>query len=126
MCGRYYIAEDDLSDELSRMIDELNRKKTPEGLKTSGEIFPSDIVPVLANSRKQDVQPFAMRWGYAFPNGRPIINARSETAAQKPCAAKVPPNPVKISSPTSASAYSPIPRSSRKMRRAARSASRAC
>lgn len=84
MCGRYYIAEDDLSDELSRMIDELNRKKTPEGLKTSGEIFPSDIVPVLANSRKQDVQPFAMRWGYAFPNGRPIINVRSETAAQKP------------------------------------------
>lgn len=84
VCGRYYIAEDDLSDELSRMIDELNRKKTPEGLKTSGEIFPSDIVPVLANSRKQDVQPFAMRWGYAFPNGRPIINVRSETAAQKP------------------------------------------
>ena len=84
MCGRYYIAEDDLSDELSRIIDVLNRKKTPEGLKTSGEIFPSDIVPVLANSRKQDVQPFAMRWGYAFPNGRPIINARSETAAQKP------------------------------------------
>lgn len=84
VCGRYYIAEDDLSDELSRMIDELNRKKTPEGLKTSGEIFPSDIVPVLANSQKQDVQPFAMRWGYAFPNGRPIINARSETAAQKP------------------------------------------
>ena len=84
MCGPYYIAEDDLSDELSRIIDELNRKKTPEGLKTSGEIFPSDIVPVLANSRKQDVQPFAMRWGYAFPNGRPIINARAETAAQKP------------------------------------------
>lgn len=84
VCGRYYIAEDDLSDELSWMIDELNCKKTPEGLKTSGEIFPSDIVPVLANSRKQDVQPFAMRWGYAFPNGRPIINARAETAAQKP------------------------------------------
>lgn len=84
MCGRYYIAEDDLSDELGRIIDETNRKRTPEGLKTSGEIFPSDIVPVLANSRKQDVQPFAMRWGYAFPNGCPIINARSETAAQKP------------------------------------------
>lgn len=84
MCGRYYIDGDDPSDALSRIMDELNRKKTPEGLKTSGEIFPSDIVPVLANSRKGDVQPFAMRWGYAFPNGRPIINARSETAAQKP------------------------------------------
>lgn len=31
MCGRYYIAEDDLSDELSRMIDELNRKRRRKG-----------------------------------------------------------------------------------------------
>ena len=29
MCGRYYIAKDDLSDELSQMIDELNRKDHP-------------------------------------------------------------------------------------------------
>lgn len=84
MCGRYHIDEKGLPDELERIIDELNRKKTPEGLKTSGEIFPTDIVPVLANSRKQDVQPFAMRWGYTFPNNKPIINARSETAATKP------------------------------------------
>lgn len=53
-------------------------------MKTSGEVFPSDIVPVLANSRQQDVQPFAMRWGYTFPNSKPVINARSETAAIKP------------------------------------------
>ena len=84
MCGRYHIAEADVPEELNRIIGELNRKKTPEGLKTSGEIFPSDIVPVLANSRKQVVQPFAMRWGYSFPNSRPVINARSETAATKP------------------------------------------
>lgn len=84
MCGRYHIAEADAPEELSRIIDELNRKKTPVGLKTSGEIFPSDVVPVLAYSRKQDVQPFAMRWGYSFPNSRPVINARSETAAAKP------------------------------------------
>jgi len=62
VCGRYHIDEKGLPDELERIIDELNRKKTPEGLKTSGEIFPTDIVPVLDNSRKQDVQPFAMRW----------------------------------------------------------------
>ena len=61
MCGRYYIAEDDMTEEMARIIEEINRKKTPEGMKTSGEIFPSDIVPVLANSRQQDVQPFAMR-----------------------------------------------------------------
>lgn len=84
MCGRYYIAEDDLTEEMARIIEEINRKKTPEGMKTSGEIFPSDIVPVLANSRQQDVQPFAMRWGYTFPNSKPVINARAETAAIKP------------------------------------------
>ena len=84
MCGRYYIAEDDMAEELVRIIEEINRKKTPEGMKTSGEIFPSDVVPVLANSRQQDVQPFAMRWGYSFPNSKPVINARAETAAIKP------------------------------------------
>lgn len=84
MCGRYYIAEDDMTEEMAHIIEEINRKKTPEGMKTSGEIFPSDIVPVLANSRQQDVQPFAMRWGYTFPNSKPVINARSETAAIKP------------------------------------------
>lgn len=45
MCGRYYIAEDDMTEEMARIIEEINRKKTPEGMKTSGEIFPSDIVP---------------------------------------------------------------------------------
>ena len=84
MCGRYFIDEDDLAEELERILEELNRKNTPENLKTSGEIFPSDVVPVLANSRRQDVQPFAMRWGYSFPSGRPVINARAETAAEKP------------------------------------------
>lgn len=29
MCGRYYIAEDDMADELVRIIKEINRKKTP-------------------------------------------------------------------------------------------------
>ena len=69
---------------MERILEELNRKNTPKNLKTSGEIFPSDVVPVLANSRRQDVQPFAMRWGYSFPVGRPVINARAETAAEKP------------------------------------------
>lgn len=84
MCGRYFIDGDDLPEELERILEELNRKNTPKNLKTSGEIFPFDVVPVLANSRRQDVQPFAMRWGYSFPGGRPVINARAETAAEKP------------------------------------------
>ena len=54
-----------------------------------------------------------------------VVSEETYSAAKRPCAAKVPPNPVKISSPTSASVCSPIPRSSPKTRRAARSASRA-
>ena len=84
MCGRYFIDADELPEEFGNLIEELNRKNTPGELKTAGEIFPADVVPVLANSRRRDVQPFAMRWGYAFPGGRPVINARSETAANKP------------------------------------------
>ncbi|MBQ2834277.1 MAG: SOS response-associated peptidase [Clostridia bacterium] len=84
MCGRYWLGQGESVPELQQILDALQRKKTPEGLKTCGEIFPTDVVPVLANDRRGGVQPFAMRWGYAFPSGRPIINARAETAADKP------------------------------------------
>jgi len=84
MCGRYAIGEGELPEEMLRILEDIGQKKTPEGLRTSGEIFPTDIVPVLSNSRKGDIQPFAMRWGYSFPGGRPLINAKAETAAQKP------------------------------------------
>ena len=84
MCGRYFIDEANLTQEFSHILDVLKRKNNPNGLKTAGEIFPTDIVPVLANSRRQKVEPFAMRWGFSTANGRLIINARSETAAEKP------------------------------------------
>ena len=83
MCSRYWIAADD-DGELAKIIAALNRKGAPENVKTSGEIFPSDTVPVVANNRQLKAQPFAMRWGYSFPDGHPIINARSETAQTKP------------------------------------------
>ena len=65
-------------------------------LKTCGEIFPTDIVPVVANGREGGsartggfVRPgrpraFAMRWGYTLNGSRRVINARSETAAERP------------------------------------------
>ena len=83
MCGRYYIGLDS-EEEWLAILEALNRKGAPEGMKTSGEIFPSDIVPVLANNRQGERRPFAMRWGYSFPGGRPVINARAETAETKP------------------------------------------
>ncbi len=84
MCGRYYIADEDAAEDLRQIIDEVNRR-SGEGktVKTAGEIFPTDLVPVIANSRSMQPAVFAMEWGYTLPDGRRIINARSETAHEK-------------------------------------------
>ncbi|MDY2834180.1 MAG: SOS response-associated peptidase, partial [Candidatus Aphodomonas sp.] len=81
MCGRYYIAEEDSAAELQEIIEQLNRRGAE--VKT-GEIYPTDTVPVLANNKSMVIAPFAMKWGYTLPDGKQIINARSETAADKP------------------------------------------
>ena len=83
MCGRYYIAEDDQAEELKQIIDMINRKHNGD-IKTAGEVFPSETVPVIATSRTQKITPFAMEWGYSTSDGNRLINARSETASQKP------------------------------------------
>lgn len=83
MCGRYYIAADDSSIELQQMIDTLQRRMGSDAVQL-GEVHPSDQAAVLANNKRKEARPFAMRWGYSFPNSKPIINARSETASSKP------------------------------------------
>lgn len=80
MCGIYYIAPDEEEEDWEEIIAILQRRG--ETVKT-GEIFPSDTVPVIANSRSMRPTPFAMRWGYLLPNGKRVINARSETAADR-------------------------------------------
>ena len=82
MCGRFYIPEDDSSEELQRIINHLNRKK-PTPVKT-GEVRPTDVAAVIANNKSLQPTPFAMKWGYSLADRQPIINARSETADSKP------------------------------------------
>jgi putative SOS response-associated peptidase YedK len=79
MCGRYYIEVDDKT--LGEIIEAV--KRSPEDtltLKTSGEVFPTNVVPVIIGSR----QYRAMKWGFTASDGKPVINARSETALTKP------------------------------------------
>ena len=84
MCGRYYIAEEDTAEDLKRIIEEVNRRYNDDpSIKTSGEIRPTDTIPVLANSPTLMPGVYAMRWGYTMPDGSPMFNARSETAASK-------------------------------------------
>ena len=84
MCGRYRIDDGRDSIELQGIIEAVNRRVVVEPVKTSGDILPTDVAPVVASSRVLTPTAFAMRWGYALPDGRHIINARSETAGDKP------------------------------------------
>ena len=81
MCGRFFIEEEDTEDELRAILQALNRRGA---VCKTGEVLPTDTVAVLANSRALRPAPFAMQWGYTLPDGKKIINARSESAATRP------------------------------------------
>lgn len=79
MCGRYYI--DDSLEGFEALLEALNRDEVK-----TGEIRPTDVAPVIANSRALRKRPFLMRWGFGGgqKDRRPVINARSETALLRP------------------------------------------
>jgi putative SOS response-associated peptidase YedK len=91
VCCRYWIepGEPDLQDIIEKLYRSplLRRQMTSQASKagkvvTSGEVRPTDIVPVLAPNGKGEQAVFPMKWGYT---GRSLlINARTETAAEKP------------------------------------------
>ena len=80
MCGRYWIDGDDPA--VTAIIGDL-QDKNPH-MKCSGEIFPGDTAPVVCKNRRGGISAFAMEWGFALPDGKRVINARMETAHQKP------------------------------------------
>ena len=82
MCGRYFIdlAQAELLD-IARELERQNQASPhPLPLKTQGEIFPSDLVPAQTGPGQYQV----MQWGFRAFDKRLIINARSETALEKP------------------------------------------
>ena len=78
MCGRYYV---DLSDpEFFKIAERFLDEENSIPIKLDGEIFPSDTVPV--QTAPEIYLP--MSWGFTSFNRRLVINARSETALEKP------------------------------------------
>ena len=78
MCGRYYVEADDMTLEIMQVIEKINRKKLNKH--TGKDVVPTDYAPVITG---QGIT--AMQWGFTLPDRKaPIINARSETAADKP------------------------------------------
>ena len=84
MCGRYYIADDDLEDMRAWIMEAGARAAAANVTLRTGEIFPSATVPVIANSRSMKPGAFPMQWGMRHGDKKAfVINARSETAATK-------------------------------------------
>ena len=76
--------EPESSGELEKRIAESRRKAESAGEEVkTGEVFPSDTAAVIANSRQLKPSVFPMRWGFERKGGGLVINARSETAAEK-------------------------------------------
>ncbi|WP_085833486.1 SOS response-associated peptidase [Clostridium merdae] len=81
MCGRYVLFSDPEMAEIREIIEEVQRKH--QEIKT-GEIFPTNKVPVLIQEDGK-ITPEAVKWGFPnIHNKGTVINARAETAPEKP------------------------------------------
>ena len=80
MCGRYQFTAEQCAEiiRIAREIDE----RYGAGAWSPGEIRPTNRAPVLV-TQDGEVRPELQTWGFKGPNSL-IINARAETAAEKP------------------------------------------
>lgn len=86
MCGRFYIADEDETGEIQRMIDAAARKQKAiigQDTLARGEVAPGMTAAALALGKSGQMGAFPMEWGFTLGKKR-IINARLETAAERP------------------------------------------
>lgn len=82
MCGRFNV-DFEAEKELKKILKELN-KKYPGRKPKSGEVFPTDTAAILVQG-EEEAQAELSVWGFPQYTGKGvIINARSETALEKP------------------------------------------
>ena len=88
MCCRYYVENTPYFMELGELAEQTTLKSPYRSNKGivhhTGEISPGMTVPVLASSKAGRRIAFLMYWGFTAKNKSLIINARSESAAEKP------------------------------------------
>ena len=89
MCGRYAIFDEEDNIEIRKIINEIDENFTGrperEQMRT-GEIFPTNIAPVLLSAKEGEgkIRAMPLKWGYPRWNSPGvIINARVETAGSK-------------------------------------------
>ena len=81
MCGRYNFTVEQ-NEEIIEILEKLNAKFHHKAVKT-GEIYPTDLAPILA-LEEDKVVPTLSNWGFPkFDQKGVIINARVESAFEK-------------------------------------------
>lgn len=80
LCGRYEFTAEQ-SAEIQHIVQEV-QARCGAGQWKPGEIYPTNKAPVL-RIESGNVRPDLLVWGFPV-KGKPIINARAETAAEKP------------------------------------------
>lgn len=83
MCCRFFTGDAEDDEELRAIIDALQRRGGGDAA-VARDVLPTDTAAVIASSRRLSPGVFAMRWGFSGAGGAPVINARSETAHEKP------------------------------------------
>ena len=83
MCCRYGMSQ---ALEMREIAEQMNRSPLAKSwgvpVLTSGEVRPTNVVPVVASNRSGLRSAFPMKWGFA---GKTLlINARAETASRLP------------------------------------------
>lgn len=89
MCTRFYVEPN--TEDIREIIAQVQRSqlndkfiKAGSAILTSGEIRPTNVVPVIASNRNGARSVFPMKWGFQVPGRSLLVNARVETAAEKP------------------------------------------
>ena len=104
MCGRYFLEPEKGLPEIERIRGYIQRRFGDEVLNElkTGEVLPGDLAPVLLPAPAEDAEEnlsttnigkrpaagafiaWPMRWGFPNFDKKLLINARAETAAEKP------------------------------------------
>lgn len=79
MCGRYYI-DNDVEKEIFRIMQEIDESMSME---RTGDIYPTQAAPVLYG-RGDRLHGGEMKWGLTGRDRKLLINARAETAMDRP------------------------------------------
>lgn len=82
MCGRYLFSLQ-AADPASRRLMDLFVRQYPGETLPEGEVFPGSTVPILLDGGER-LRLCRAKWGFDTAGGKALINARWETAREKP------------------------------------------